>query len=280
MPDYNSPRSLKAFLDANRLGMRKKYGQNFLINPKSRASLIDALELSKDDNVWEVGPGVGAMTALLLEKEATVHAFEIDHGFSAVLRGEIFKDNSRFNLIEGDVLKTWKRNPPGRYFFGNLPYTVAAKLLCDIIEKRRLFRRMVFVVQKEVAERAFAKPGSKNYSSFSVLCASAYTITPLQVLKGASFYPPPRVDSQGVRLDIRPDAGDYPELFYPLVHGLFSSRRKTVKNNLTVFLSLRNILTDARDILQACHIPENARAETLTVAEFAEIAQLLSVSQS
>ncbi|MDR0644412.1 MAG: 16S rRNA (adenine(1518)-N(6)/adenine(1519)-N(6))-dimethyltransferase RsmA [Treponema sp.] len=257
--------------------MRKKFGQNFLINPKARASLIEALELTENAEVWEVGPGIGAMTDIILAKGATVHAFEIDSGFSAVLRQEIFKNNPRFSLIEGNVLKTWGQNPPGRYFFGNLPYSIAAKLVGDLIEKRRLFRRMVFVVQKEVAERAAAKPGSRNYSSFSVLCASAYTITPLQILKGAAFYPPPHVDSQGVRLDMRPDADDYPELFYPLVRGLFASRRKTVKNNLTAFLSVRNIPTDAEDILYACRIPENARAETLTIAEFTAMARSLSL---
>jgi 16S rRNA (adenine1518-N6/adenine1519-N6)-dimethyltransferase len=256
--------------------MRKKFGQNFLINPKSRVDLVNALELPENAEVWEVGPGIGAMTALLLEKGAVVHAFEIDTGFSALLQGEIFKDNPRFSLIQGDVLKTWKQNPPGSYFFGNLPYTIAAKFIGTIIENRRVFQRMVFVVQKEVAQRASAKPASKDYSSFSVLCASAYTITPLPVLKGASFYPAPRVDSQGVRLDIRPSAGDYPKLFYPLVHSLFSSRRKTIKNNLTVFLSARNIPTNAQDILHACRIPENTRAETLSVAEFAEMARLLS----
>ncbi|MDR0784983.1 MAG: 16S rRNA (adenine(1518)-N(6)/adenine(1519)-N(6))-dimethyltransferase RsmA [Treponema sp.] len=277
MTDYNSPQNLKMFLDAHGLGMRKKFGQNFLVNPQARASLVDALELPKNAEVWEVGPGIGAMTALLLQKGATVHAFEIDPGFSAVLRQEIFKDNPRFDLIEGDVLKAWKRNPPGHYFFGNLPYTIAAKLVGDIIEKRRLFKRMVFVVQKEAAERAAAKPGSKNYSSFSVLCASAYIVTPLQILKGASFYPSPHVDSQGVRLDMRPNVDDYPELFYPLVRGLFSSRRKIVKNNLSAFLSSRNIPACANDVLHACRIPEKARAETLTIAEFVEMARSLSV---
>ncbi|MDR1126757.1 MAG: 16S rRNA (adenine(1518)-N(6)/adenine(1519)-N(6))-dimethyltransferase RsmA [Treponema sp.] len=275
-PDYNSPRSLRAFLDAHGLGMRKKFGQNFLINPKARANLIDALELTGSPEVWEVGPGIGAMTALLLEKGATVHAFEIDPGFSAILQGEIFKDNPRFILIEGDVLKTCLQNPPGQYFFGNLPYTVAARLIGSLIERRRMFQRMVFMVQKEVAERAVAQPGSKAYSSFSVLCSSVYTVTPLQVLKGASFYPAPHVDSQGIRLDARADVGDYPDLFYPLVHSLFSSRRKTIRNNLSVFLSNRNIPIATEDILQACGIPLNARAETLIVAEFREITRLLS----
>jgi 16S rRNA (adenine1518-N6/adenine1519-N6)-dimethyltransferase len=258
--------------------MRKRLGQNFLINQQARASLIDALDLPGSAEVWEVGPGIGAMTTLLLQKGAVVHAFEIDPGFSTALRQEIFKDNPHFSLIEGDVLKTWKQNPPGHYFFGNLPYTIAAKLVGDIIESGRLFRRMVFVVQKEVAERAVAKPGSKGYSSFSVACASVYTVTPLQVLKGASFYPRPRVDSQGVRLDRRPDADNYSKLFYPLVRALFSARRKTVKNNLITFLASRNIPTAAGDILRVCRIPENARAETLAVAEFTEMARCLSLS--
>jgi ribosomal RNA small subunit methyltransferase A len=186
--------------------------------------------------VWEIGGGLGAMTSGLLERGAELTVFEIDSGFAGVLR-DFFGAREGFTLVEGDALKTWRNFPPGDYLFGNLPYTIGAALLADFIEKNRFFRRMVVTVQKEVARRMAARPGSKDYSSFSVLCGSVYTITPLLVMKGASFYPEPRVDSQGVRLDLRTDRNPaaYPVYFRPLLRCLFASRRKTVKNNLESF---------------------------------------------
>jgi 16S rRNA (adenine1518-N6/adenine1519-N6)-dimethyltransferase len=216
--------------------MRKRYGQNFLINPDARRQLLDALEIRPGERVWEIGGGLGAMTSGLLERGAELTVFEIDKGFAGVLR-DFFGMREGFTLVEGDVLKTWRNSPPGDYLFGNLPYTIGAALLADFIEKNRFFKRMVVTVQKEVARRMAARPGSKEYSSFSVLCGSVYVITPLLVMKGASFYPEPRVDSQGVALDLRTDRDPaaYPAYFRPLLRCLFASRRKTVKNNLESF---------------------------------------------
>ncbi|MDR2446467.1 MAG: 16S rRNA (adenine(1518)-N(6)/adenine(1519)-N(6))-dimethyltransferase RsmA [Treponema sp.] len=299
--NYDSPQSLHAFLDSRGLGIRKKFGQNFLINQDARRKLVDALEICEGSVVWEVGAGLGAMTNLLLERGAIVNAFEIDAGFIAVLQ-EFFGGNPRFNLIKGDALKTWRLQPAqlaaADFFLGNLPYTIAATLLADFIEKNRFFKRIVATVQKEVAARIIARPKSKNYSSFSVLCASAYTMTPLMTLKGASFYPAPHVDSQAVRFDIRTDidpVAAYPPLFRPLVRGLFASRRKTVKNNLTAFASSRfrgnrcgvdgvinsanasnNASAIAVEALRLCGIPENERAEHLEIHDFVNMAEKLA----
>ncbi|MDR0556418.1 MAG: 16S rRNA (adenine(1518)-N(6)/adenine(1519)-N(6))-dimethyltransferase RsmA [Treponema sp.] len=291
--NYDSPQSLRAFLESRGLGMRKKFGQNFLINQDARRKLVDALEIGEEVAVWEVGAGLGAMTSLLLERGAIVSAFEIDAGFIAVLQ-EFFGGNPRFHLVEGDALKTWRIQPepptapPADFFLGNLPYTIAAALLADFIEKNRFFKRLVVTVQKEVAARIIAKPKTRNYSSFSVLCASAYTMTPLMTLKGASFYPAPHVDSQSVRFDIRTDidpATAYPPLFRPLARRLFASRRKTVKNNLTAFASSRfrgNSSVDngansasaiAAEVLRHCGIPENERAENLEIQDFVNLAE-------
>ena len=244
MMNYNSPGSLKAILQEEGLGMRKKFGQNFLINPKTRLALTEALGTQAAENkeeVWEIGPGLGAMTALLLEKGFTVRAFEIDPGFIRVLK-RIFAENKNFNLVEGDVLKTWKKakeeQKQAPYLLGNLPYNIAATLLADFIEKGCLFKRIVVTVQKEVALRMAAAAGSPDYSSFSVLCASAYKVKPLMLIRPSSFYPQPNVDSMGVLLESR-NAPQYPSVFYPLVRALFASRRKTIRNNLSGFISSR-----------------------------------------
>lgn len=264
--------------------MRKRFGQNFLINPDARRQLLDALDVPPGERVWEIGSGLGAMTSPLLERGAAVTAFEIDRGFIPAL-GEFFGGNPAFTLVEGDVLKTWRTAPPGDYLFGNLPYTIGAVLLADFIDNNRFFKRMVVTVQKEVARRMAAKPCSKDYSSFSVLCASAYTVTPLRVLKGASFYPEPRVDSQGVRLDLRTDRdpGGYPLFFKPLLRCLFASRRKTVKNNLESFAaSLAGAAVNRGELSGICAaalkdagIASGERAERLGVDDFAALAGAL-----
>jgi len=275
-PNYNSSAGLRSFLAANGLGMRKKFGQNFLINPAVRQALVDTLDA--DSDVWEIGPGLGAMTALLLEKGLSVRAFEIDPGFIRVLK-ELFAGYENFTLVEGDVLKTWPSQPPADYLIGNLPYNIAATLLANFIEQEHFFKRIVITVQREVAQRMAAAAGSPDYSSFSVLCSSAYRVQPLMVIKSASFYPRPNVDSQAVLLERRDDAPVMPPCFYTLVRQLFSSRRKTIKNNLTGFFASRNCRTTpataAVEVLETCGLDGSRRAEALTLDEFLALAKVV-----
>jgi len=280
--DYNSPAALRAFLETHGLGMQKKFGQNFLIQSEARKKLVAALEVNPGASLWEVGPGLGSMTVELLDSGAQVTVFEIDRGFSNQLR-ELFGSQQNFKIVEGDVLKTWPQeyglHKPD-YFFGNLPYNIAAVLLGDLIEGNALFQRLVVTVQKEVAQRMIASPGTEHYSSFSVLCSSVYRIKPLMTLKGASFFPPPNVDSQAVTMELRGDLADhpFPPLFYPLVRGLFSSRRKTVRNNLISLLASRGVeraADRALGALNAAGIEPNQRAETLDLEDFFKLAQVL-----
>jgi 16S rRNA (adenine1518-N6/adenine1519-N6)-dimethyltransferase len=280
-PNFNSPAELRAFLDEKALGMRKKFGQNFLINPAIRQALADALEAEEGESVWEIGAGLGAMTSLLLEKGLCVRAFEIDQGFIGLLN-ELFSANDNFTLIEGDVLKTWHDQPPARYLLGNLPYNIAATLLADLIVKRRFFSRIVVTVQREVAARMAAAPGSPEYSSFSVLCASAYDVEPLMVIKGSSFYPRPNVDSQAVLMDLRGDAERHslPPCFHSLLRGLFSSRRKTIRNNLAAFIASRgkcsvSIQSALDDIFAKSRLDGGERAEILAFEDFVTLAKII-----
>jgi 16S rRNA (adenine1518-N6/adenine1519-N6)-dimethyltransferase len=275
-PNYNSAAALRAFLDQNGLGMRKKFGQNFLINPGAREALVRALDAQAGESVWEIGPGLGAMTSLLLEGGLCVCAFEIDAGFARALR-EMFGGNAGFALVEGDALKTWPNEPAAPYLLGNLPYNIAAALLSDFIEQGRYFDRIVVTVQREVARRMAAVPGSADYSSFSVLCASAYRVKPLMVIKGASFYPKPNVDSQAVLLERRDDAARIrPACLYPLVRQLFSSRRKTIKNNLTAFFaSPEKGAAMAAQVLETSALDGGRRAEDLSLEDFEALAKTI-----
>lgn len=279
-PDYNSPAELKQVLDANGFSMQKKFGQNFLINEDARRRLVDALELTEGMKVWEVGPGLGAMTNTILERGADLTVFEIDRGFASLISG-FFEDYTKcgtFRIVEGDVMKTWKgqlksAGQPDR-FFGNLPYNIAATIIADTIENNVRFEKCVFTVQKEVAQRMCAKPGTADYSSFSALCQWAYDVKPLLDLAGGNFWPKPNVDSRAVVFTKKADfpCCKNPELFIKMQRALFSSRRKTVRNNLSQFLKNNDL---AVSCLEKAGIDIMKRAEVLTLPELLHLSDVI-----
>jgi 16S rRNA (adenine1518-N6/adenine1519-N6)-dimethyltransferase len=217
--------------------MSKRLGQNFLVNRDSRERILAELKAERGMRVWEIGPGIGAMTALALEADLAVTAFEIDHGFSRLL-GRVFSAAAGFKLVEGDFIQTWKAElesagPPDR-IFGNLPYNAANAIVASLIEGGLVPPRMIFTVQKEAGLRMTASPGTKDYSAFSVLCTSACRSKLAFDLSAKSFWPAPRVTSTVVRMEPRRDpvaAADRAG-FSTFVRALFSSRRKTLRNNL------------------------------------------------
>ena len=285
LPDYNSPAALKALLDENGMAMQKKFGQNFLINEGSRKALVDSLAVQPEMEVWEVGPGLGAMTALLLQHGVRLTAFELDHGFARLLSGFFAPEaeTGAFTLVEGDVLKTWQgayaqaraRGKLPARFFGNLPYNIAATIIADTIEHDARFERAVVTVQKEVGQRMCAVPKSDAYSSFSVLCQWAYTVQPLMDLAGGCFWPRPNVESRALVLTRRDDFPrcNNPALFTRLTHALFANRRKTVRNNIQPLLPPA---VAAEALFSACDIAPNERAENLRIEKLLALSDLLN----
>lgn len=271
LPDYNSANDLKRILDEQGFSMQKKFGQNFLINPEARKKLIDYLEIDENSFVWEVGPGLGAMTKEILNRNSTLKVFEIDKGFIQLLSTyfDDYTKQNKFSIISGDVLKNWKteikKQVPNR-FFGNLPYNISATLIANTIEENYRFEKCVFTIQKEVAQRMCAKVNTSDYSSFSLLCQWAYDIKPIMDLSGANFWPRPNVDSRAVLMTPKKD---FPQtidskLFVKVQRALFSSRRKTVKNNLSIFLQNKEL---TQECLEQSKIDPIKRAETLTLEQ-------------
>jgi 16S rRNA (adenine1518-N6/adenine1519-N6)-dimethyltransferase len=289
--NYNSPSSIRTFLEERRLSAHKKFGQHFLINEEARNKLAEALAIRAGAPVWEIGPGLGAMTRLLLDRKARVTAFEIDHGFIGALR-EIFAPEiaeKRLTIVSGDVVKTWKTleaapagEPP--YLLGNLPYNIAGMLLADFIEGGRFFARAAVTVQKEVAARIVARRGEAGYSSLAVLFSLFYHVETICAMNGGFFYPPPRVDSAGFCFHPKDNAPRIAPDFFPLVRALFSQRRKTVYNNLCRFAAEQPAGGAARApraalceaALSACGIAKNTRAEQLEPSDFKAIADFLA----
>ncbi len=267
--DYNSPQALKTFLESRDMAMQKKFGQNFLVNASAREKLSNVLEVTDGMKVWEIGPGLGALSEGVLERGANLTVFEIDRGFALALH-DIFEDyenEKKFSLVLGDVLKTWKnecKNGLPERLCGNLPYNIAATIIADTITEGIRFDRCVFTVQKEVALRMAALPGTSDYSSFSVLCQWAYDISPIMDLSGGSFWPRPNVDSRSVLFTKKENFPNCksPKHFMKLQRSLFVSRRKTIKNNLSKFYSSSD---KAEEVLQKAGIDVSVRAEKLNV---------------
>jgi 16S rRNA (adenine1518-N6/adenine1519-N6)-dimethyltransferase len=268
---YDSPNAITNLLQERGFSMSKKFGQNFLISSSARKRIADAVLSKQGVRVWEVGPGIGALTVQLLNRSANVTAFEIDHGFCRILRNEAFIGEPNFNLIEGDVLKTWEKvfHQQGTpdVICGNLPYNVGSVCIAKFLEKQCLPQLMVYTLQKEVADRLSASEGSKLWSSFTILANIDYKVRTVCSISSQSFYPPPNVDSSVVMMEkrVQPLVGpDDRRTFLTMVDDVFAQRRKTLRNNLlsgkTVnLLGKENLL----ERLELSGIPNNERAEQL-----------------
>ncbi len=280
--DYSAVNSISNLLEENGLNMTRKFGQNFLV---SRASLEKIVSLSgacAGMKVWEVGPGIGALTSLLLKSGARVTAFEIDRGFCRILREKAFADeleNGQLKLIEGDALKTWlpefEENGAPDVICANLPYNVGSVLIGSFIEHRCLPPLMVYTLQSEVVHRICAKPGDEDYSGFSVVTSLDYENREAFVLKAGNFWPAPNVDSSVVEMRRKEQSvieqADA-QNFFNTVHALFAQRRKTVKNNLKA-LKLSSQTIDGA--LERAGIPATERAENLSVSQIARLSKEL-----
>ncbi len=263
--------------------MQKKFGQNFLTSPDARKKIVSLLDLAPGEAVWEVGPGLGAMTSGLLEGGAKVTAFELDRGFISLLEGYFADEAGKgdFRIVAGDVLKNWRgeldscgKEAASIKLFGNLPYNIAATFIADTITGGARFARCAFTVQREVADRMRAKPGSKDNSSFSVLCQWLYDVKAAVDLAPGCFWPRPNVASQAVLFTPRTKAVELKDskTFVKVVHTLFAQRRKTLLNNIKPILPPG---VDAEELFSTAGVSSRERAENLSVEAFAAVADAL-----
>ncbi len=273
--DYSSVSSINRLLEENGLGMTKKFGQNFLISMSALERITALSGAAKGTVVWEVGPGIGALTTKLIQSGADVTSFEIDHGFCRILREKAYIDVPNFTLVEGDALKSWKtvweKTGTPDIICANLPYNVGSVFIASLIENRCLPRRMVFTLQSEVVERMCSGIGDDSYSGFSILTSIDYQNREAMKLKSGCFFPPPNVDSSVVVMERR-ESPLVPEedasFFIELVRVLFAQRRKTVKNNLK---ALGRPASEIDEALEKSGISVTERAEKLTIAQILEL---------
>ncbi len=279
--NYDSPQQIDGVLKENGLAMSKKFGQNFLISRDMRNKLISLIDAEEKMRIWEIGPGLGAITHHLISLGVVLTAFEIDHGFVRLLNEKAFCDENNFTLIEGDAIKTLfqkKLLPLPERIIGNLPYNVGSVIIAKIIEEKYLADKMVFTLQREVVDRMIARVGSDDYSSFSLLTQIDYENTLSLKIPRSSFWPQPNVDSavcvmKKRRESIVPD--EYRETFLTLLRALFRQRRKTIRNNLLSSQYGNNGKEYVEDILSSSSLSGDERAETLDAEKIVKLSQVI-----
>lgn len=263
----------------------KSLGQNFLTDLHIIDKIVDAGEVTNADLVLEIGPGIGAMTVRLAKAAGRVVAVEIDRHLLPALE-EVLDGYSNTQVVHADILKTdlhalvagW--NGPLKVI-SNLPYYITTPIIMHLLESDVPWQTLVFMVQKEVAQRLAAPPGGKDYSALSVavrcLCEPKLCFT----VSRNCFHPRPDVDSAVVRLRKaqNPDVeGINRNLLRQVVRAAFSQRRKTIVNSLGGAPWIPDGKQGLRAILAQVGIPESERAERLTLRQFATVTSLLEAA--
>jgi 16S rRNA (adenine1518-N6/adenine1519-N6)-dimethyltransferase len=259
---------------------KKKLGQNFLIDQQLCEEIIKASELSQEDTVVEIGPGLGFLTRALCEGAGRVLSIELDGALLTILKREM-KDLPNLSLVQGDALafnyEIWAREQGLRRqvkVVANLPYYISTPLIFHLLRQRASFSLFVLMVQKEVADRILARPGSKSYGSLSIALQLYTDMYPIAIAPREAFYPEPQVDSVILKIIIcsRPKAEIVDEnLFRDLVRAAFSQRRKMLGNALPGQLDLwpRKEIWDR--VFADAEISPRRRGETLDIEEFARL---------
>ncbi len=261
-PNLTRPSEVRALLTQLDFHPSRVLGQNFLIDRNILNILLDAAELRPDDAVVEVGPGLGVLTAALLERAAAVTAVEKDNRLAPYLR-ERFADEPRLTLIHSDVLECdlpalFPR--PGGKLVANLPYAIAARLLVELTALPHPPATIVVTIQREVADRLAAAPATDDYGLLSILMQRHYAVATVKHVAPSCFWPPPEVHSSIAKLVRRPAplGGPADELaLRELLRHAFSRRRKTMAR------SLRDLVADPLPALAQAGIAPTARAEEL-----------------
>jgi 16S rRNA (adenine1518-N6/adenine1519-N6)-dimethyltransferase len=266
------------------LQAKKWFGQNFLISDRVFRAIVDATVACDDDWIVEIGAGLGTLTARLAERvpEGKVIALERDPDMIRVLRSELGGVDN-LEIEDCDALRydltmaaRWRGDPIA--VCGNLPYHIAAPLLFRVVEARTVVSRAVVMIQREMADRIVASPGTKAYGALGVMIRTYADVTMVAKVSAGSFMPAPQVDSAVVKLVPLPGGAPRAPIadgahYSRVVHAAFGQRRKTLRN------ALRAVWTDAEvdAALAASAIDGVRRGETLDIAELAQLAAGLPV---
>jgi 16S rRNA (adenine1518-N6/adenine1519-N6)-dimethyltransferase len=274
---------VRATLRESEFRPRKRLGQNFLVHENIIESILRLLDLSPEDEIVEIGPGLGFLTRRLVQTTKRVWAIEIDASLVERLKRSSLGRHPAFQLIHNDILKVAPEDflPPHKVkLVGNLPYSISTPVLFRLFDWREHFSSLVLMLQKEVADRIASGPGTKAYGTLSVWCQVHGRIVEKLSVSPEAFFPKPRVRSTILKIELYPEPL-IPVKELPLLRGLvrsaFGQRRKTLGNALLNWLQRdRN---EIESFLRSKGIDPGRRGETLGVEEFVALAHALRASQ-
>ena len=284
MATLGIPQNTIAVLQKHQFNIQKKYGQNFLVDTHVLEKIIDAAEITKDDCVIEIGPGIGTMTQYLAERARAVVAVEIDKNLIPILE-DTLSEYENVTIINEDILKVdlnriVQEQNQGRPIkvVANLPYYITTPIIMGLFENQVPLRSITIMVQKEVADRMQVGPGTKDYGALSL--AVQYYAKPdiVAIVPPNCFIPRPGVASAVIRLsryDKPPVTVTDETKMFSLIRASFNQRRKTLVNSLTNAQNLSVSKQQIVDALSEMGLSPTIRGEALTLNQFATLSNLI-----
>ncbi|MFP7737892.1 16S rRNA (adenine(1518)-N(6)/adenine(1519)-N(6))-dimethyltransferase RsmA [Priestia aryabhattai] len=291
LKDIATPNRTKEILKKYGFTFKKSLGQNFLIDTNILHRIVDHAEITEETGAIEIGPGIGALTEQLAKRAKKVLAFEIDQRLLPIL-ADTLSPYPNAKVIHQDVLKADLKGTIKQEFEGiedlmvvaNLPYYVTTPILMKLLEEQIPVRGIVVMLQKEVADRIAAKPGTKDYGSLSIAIQYYTEAETVMIVPKTVFNPQPNVDSAVIRLLRRPKPAvevQDESFFFQVVRASFGQRRKTILNNLVNNLpNGKQKKADIEQALSAAEIDPKRRGETLSIQEFGTLSDQLLKSFS
>lgn len=285
MEKLSNPQQTIQVLQKHDFKFKKKFGQNFLIDPHVLDKIVDAAQIKKEDFVLEIGPGIGTLTQYLCENARQVLAVEIDKNLIPILQ-ETLSIYDNVEIRQGDILKQDIQQIAEKYNKGrpikvvaNLPYYITTPIIMELFESRVPLANVTVMVQKEVADRMKAEPGSKECGALSL--AVQYYARPYiaAFVPPNCFMPRPNVGSAVIRLDClakTPVEVKDEKLMFRLIRASFNQRRKTLQNGIANSAELSFSKTQVAEAIAKAGFDSNVRGEKLGLSEFARLADILT----
>lgn len=284
MATLGNPKNTIEVLQKYNFNFQKKFGQNFLIDTRVLEEIIDAAEITKDDFVLEIGPGIGTMTQYLCEAAREVVAVEIDTNLIPILK-DTLSAYDNVEVLNQDILKVdiaslakERNNDKPIKVVANLPYYITTPIIMGLFESRVPIDSITIMVQKEVADRMQEGPGSKEYGALSL--AVQYYAKPEIVVNvpPSCFMPQPKVGSAVIRLtrhEQSPVEVEDEKLMFQVIRASFNQRRKTLANGLNNFGSFGLSKEEIQSCIEELGVPVNIRGEALSLEQFAELSNII-----